>query len=77
MNALMAERTRLIIDTTESIKRAILLRKIKLPSDLTISDVVNGILREALAEEIAEVERYQSEGPPPAPRRGRKPRGEE
>jgi hypothetical protein len=60
-----------------ALKRAVLLRKIKMPSDVTISDVVNGILREALAEEIAQVERYQSEGPPPAPRRGRKSRGEE
>jgi hypothetical protein len=76
MNAVMAERTRLIIDTDETVKRAVLLRKIKMPSDPTISDVVNGILREVLAAEIAEVERYQSEGLPPAPKRSRKGRGE-
>jgi hypothetical protein len=67
MTALMAERIRLIIDTDDVVRRAVHLRRIKTPGTPSNSDVVNAILREALAEEIAEVEGYDKSG-------GEKPR---
>jgi hypothetical protein len=51
-------RTRLIIDTEDVIRRAIRLRAVKIGGDVTISDLVNEALREAFADEIAEVEAY-------------------
>lgn len=74
MNALMTERIRLIIDTEDVIRRAVHLRKIKMPTGTTVSDVVNGILRQALAEEIGQVEGYPKaeEGAAKAPRKGKK-----
>jgi hypothetical protein len=62
------ERIRLIIDTDDVVRRAVHLRRIKSAGQITVSDVVNGILREALAAEIAEVEGYQSEEPPTPPK---------
>jgi hypothetical protein len=50
------ERTRLIIDTEEVIRRAVRLRALKTGEDN--SEVVNAILREALADEIEEVSKY-------------------
>jgi hypothetical protein len=62
MNAVMStERIRLIIDTDDVVRRAVGLRKLKMPSGTTNSDVVNEILRAALAEEIAQVEGYEQE----------------
>jgi hypothetical protein len=62
MTTVMAtDRIRLIIDTDDVLRRAVHLRKIKMASGTTVSDVVNGILREALAQELAEVEKYGSE----------------
>jgi hypothetical protein len=58
MNAVMAERIRLIIDTEDVIRRAVQLRKVKAGLGESSSDIVNAILREALAEEIAELERH-------------------
>jgi hypothetical protein len=55
----MAERTRLIIDCPDVIRRAVHLRRLKMASGTTNSDVVVEILREALAQEIREVESYQ------------------
>jgi hypothetical protein len=54
------KRIRLIIDTDDAIRRAVHLRALKMGSDVTNSDVVNDILREALADEIAEVKSYPS-----------------
>src|SRR5262249_48337808 len=50
-----AERTRIIIDTEDVVRRAVHLRRIKMPAGASVSDVVNGVLREALAKEIQEV----------------------
>jgi hypothetical protein len=58
MTALMAERIRMIVDTDEMMRRAVQLRRLKMPTGTTVSDVVNHILREALAEELAEVATY-------------------
>lgn len=58
MNAVMAERIRLIIDTEDVVRRAVHLRKVKSGGDATASDIVNAILREALAAEIAELEQH-------------------
>jgi hypothetical protein len=57
------ERIRLIVDTDDVLRRAVHLRKIKMASGTTVSDVVNGILRAALAEEVRQVEGYQAEAP--------------
>jgi hypothetical protein len=65
----MPERTRLIIDTDDVLRRAVHLRRIKMPTGTTVSDVVNGILREALAREIAEVSNYPDAGPAKSRRR--------
>jgi hypothetical protein len=48
-------RIRLIIDTEDEIRRAVRLRALKMGEDVTNSDVVNEILRKALASEILEV----------------------
>jgi hypothetical protein len=74
MNAVMTERIRLIIDTEDVVRRAVQLRKIKSGAD-TISDVVNGILREVLADEIAELEQH-AQKQSGSPKR-RKPKGEQ
>jgi Arc/MetJ-type ribon-helix-helix transcriptional regulator len=58
MNAVMAERIRLIIDTEDVIRRAVQLRKVKSGAGESVSDIVNAILREALAEEIKELEEH-------------------
>lgn len=58
MNALMTDRIRLIIDTEDVVRRAVQLRKVKSGTGETISDIVNEILRAALAEEIEELERH-------------------
>jgi hypothetical protein len=59
----MTERIRLIVDTTDDVRRAVLLRRIKTGA-ASISDLVNAILREVLAEEIAEVQSYPKIPPP-------------
>ncbi len=71
MTVLMTERIRLIIDTDDLLRRAVHLRRIKMGGSVTASDVVNGILREALAQEINEVASYPTteEPPPPKPRK--------
>lgn len=56
MNAVMAERIRLIIDTDEEIRLAVKLAATK--ADLTTSELVNQILRARLAEEIRDAKKY-------------------
>jgi hypothetical protein len=73
-DAEMAERIRLIVDTDEVIRRAVRLRALKLGDDFTISDVVNDILRNALADEIAEVKNYPQAGSGSARKPGPKPK---
>src|SRR4051794_27695683 len=87
MNGLMAEttpkqpsppgqpgRTRLIIDTTDTIRRAVRLRALKMgvqeQREVTHSEVVNAILQEALAGEIQEVLDFP--GPRPSSDSGKK-----
>ncbi len=73
MNGAMAtDRIRLIIDTDDATRRAVRLRALKMGQDTTISDVVNVILREVLADEIAEVENYPQSTPGSAKKPGRK-----
>jgi hypothetical protein len=76
MSALMAERIRLIIDTEDVVRRAVRLRALKMGGDVTISDVVNAVLREALAVEIAEVEKYPHAGTGTGKKSGRKSKKE-
>jgi hypothetical protein len=67
------ERTRLIIDTEDEIRLAVRLRALKTRQDN--SAVVNAILREALAAEIAEVQSYPQaggSGKKPGPKRKEK-----
>ena len=79
MPATMTERIRLIIDTDDTVRRAVQLRRIKMPRGTTASDVVNEILRGALAEEIAQLGGYPDEGEParpePPPAQPKRPRG--
>lgn len=56
MNSIMAERIRIIIDTEEVIRLAVRLAATK--ADLTASQLINGILRKALAGEIADAKKY-------------------
>lgn len=49
------ERIRLIVDTTELLRRAVKLRAAK--EGLTNSEVINRLIREYLAEELEEVEK--------------------
>lgn len=73
MTGVMA-RIRLIIDTDDDIRRAVRLRAVKMGGDVTNSDVVNAILRDALAAEIAEVHTYPTgETKGTGKKRGRKP----
>ncbi len=76
MSVSMTERIRLMVDTEDVIRRAVRLRALKQGDDVTNSDVVNAILREALADEIAEVSSYPQSGtgsgkkPGPKPKKG-------
>jgi hypothetical protein len=56
MNNVMAERIRIIIDTEEEVRLAVRLAATK--ADLTASQLINGILRRALAGEIADAKKY-------------------
>lgn len=56
MSTDMAERIRIIIDTEEEVRLAVRLAATK--ADLTASQLVNGILRKALASEIADAKKY-------------------
>jgi hypothetical protein len=56
MIAVMADRTRMIIDTTEEIRIAVRFAATK--ADKTTSAVVNEILRKALAAELKDARRY-------------------
>jgi hypothetical protein len=58
----MAERIRMIVDTTDTVRRAVQLRRVKLGGKESLSDIVNAILEEALAEEIAEIQRFDAPG---------------
>lgn len=58
MNAVMAERIRLIIDTDDIVRRAVQLRKVKGGTGESASEIVTAILREALADEISELEQH-------------------
>jgi hypothetical protein len=54
----MAERTRMIIDTDDDVKRAVKLRLLKVQAsdpDANLSSVVTSILREALAVELGQL----------------------
>ena len=52
------DRTRLVVETTELLRRAVRLRVLKHEDNVTSSDVVNEILTTALADEIAEVQLF-------------------
>jgi hypothetical protein len=52
----MAERIRLIIDTDEEIRLAVHLEATR--QDLSASEVVNNILRKALASQIEDAKKY-------------------
>jgi len=56
MNTIMAERIRLIIDTDEEIRLAVRLAATK--ADVSPSELVNGILKKALAGEIQDARKY-------------------
>jgi hypothetical protein len=56
MNAVMAERIRLIIDTEEEVRLAVRLAATK--ADVSPSQLVNDILRKALAAEIQDARKY-------------------
>src|SRR5262245_20667559 len=71
MTVVMVERIRLAIDTDEVVRRAARLRSVKRGGGVTLSDIVNEILREALAEEIAELE--QASGETTEPRKSKRP----
>ena len=71
MTTVMAERIRLIIDTDDIVRRAVHLRRIKMPGVVSNSDVVNAILREALAAEIAEIEGYDKPAEKPRQKKGK------
>jgi hypothetical protein len=65
------DRIRLIVDTDAVIRRAVQLRKAKSLPGESMSDIVTAILRDALAEEIAELERHdRGEDRPARKRRG-------
>jgi hypothetical protein len=74
MSTVMSDRIRLIIDTDDDIRRAVQLRRIKMPRGTSTSDVVNQILRQELAEEIASLQHAPEENdsapePPPEPKK--------
>ena len=77
MLAVMTERIRLIIDTDDEVRRAVQLRRLRQAGNPTTSDVVNAILREALAEEIAENRKHLPGSERPKKKRGRPAKGEE
>lgn len=56
MNAVMTERIRLIIDTDEDVRLAVKLAASK--ADLSVSDLINKVLRERFAEEIRDARKY-------------------
>lgn len=56
MNATMTERIRLIIDTDEDVRLAVKLAASK--ADLSVSDLLNRVLRERFAEEIRDAKKY-------------------
>lgn len=56
MNASMAERIRLIIDTDEDVRLAV--RLAATAADVSTSELVTGILRKALANEIRDARKY-------------------
>lgn len=66
-------RIRLIIDTDDIVRRAVQLRKAKSRGGESMSDIVGAILREALAEEIGELEAHDRALDMPEKKPGRKP----
>jgi hypothetical protein len=56
ISSVMADRIRLIIDTEEEIRLAVRLAAVK--ADTSPSELVNSILRKALASEIEDAKRY-------------------
>jgi ribosomal protein S7 len=63
------DRIRLVVDTEEVIRRAVRLRALRTGKDN--SDVVNDVLREALADEITEASKFPHAT---GKKRGRKPK---
>ncbi len=68
------ERTCMIVDTDDAIRRAVQLRKVKMARGTSLSDVVNGILRgtmKPLTQELAELEQYgiHPDDPPAQPKK--------
>ncbi len=59
MNVVMATRIRMIIDTEEEIRLAVKLAALK--SGKGVSELVNDILRRALAAEIKDARKYTPE----------------
>jgi hypothetical protein len=58
MTTVLTEHIRLIFDTEEIVRRAVQLRRVKSRSGETMSVIIDGILREALAEEIDELKKH-------------------
>lgn len=56
MNVVMAERIRMIIDTEEEIRLAVRLAATK--ANISVSELVNTILRDQLADEIKDARKY-------------------
>lgn len=56
MNSVMAERIRIIIDTDEEVRLAVNLAATK--ADISISELINGILRQHLTKEIEIAKNY-------------------
>lgn len=73
----VAERGRIrqIIDTTDTMRRALKLRTMKLGvqrlREVTVSEFLNELLEQELAEEIKEIEKDDAEPESPKPRRKR------
>lgn len=56
MNVSMADRIRMIIETDEELRLAVKLRCVR--EDVSISELVNRILRSALADELQDAKKY-------------------
>ena len=56
MNAVMAERIRLIIDTDEETRLAVRLAATK--ADVSVSELVTALLRKALPSELEDARKY-------------------
>lgn len=65
-----AKRIRMIFETDEQTRTAIQLRAVK--DHVSISDVLNRVIQECLADDYAEAAQYVENGDRPPSRRGRK-----